>query len=121
MSWATLGFGFAVRCAAVAMPRRQQPDYSRAVPLVWPYPWNYWAKGRTKGVAQKCIGISTAGIATAAHRAAKPSRTNEGPSGQPLPAILKFPRGEPNRQACGESFQFQPARTCRARAAIPIA
>jgi len=32
-SWATL-VGFAAGCEAVALPRRQQPDYSRAMPLV---------------------------------------------------------------------------------------
>jgi len=29
-----VGFGFAARCAAAAMPRGQQPDYSRAMPRV---------------------------------------------------------------------------------------
>jgi len=47
-------FGFAAGCEAVAMLRRQQPDYSRATP---PDPGLalriYWAKGRTKGIAQK--------------------------------------------------------------------
>ncbi len=48
-------FGFAAGCAAVAKPRRQQPDYFRAMPLGWAWPSRtYWAKDRTKGIAQKC-------------------------------------------------------------------
>jgi len=35
------------------MPRRQQPVYFRAMPLVRALPKDYWAKGRTKGVAQR--------------------------------------------------------------------
>src|SRR5436190_21911249 len=50
-----LRFGFAVRCEAVAVPRRQHPDHYRAMPLVRALPSaSYWAKGRTRGIARKC-------------------------------------------------------------------
>ena len=49
------GFAVGVGFAAVAMPRRQQPDYFQAMPLVPGLALRiYWAKGRTKGIAQKC-------------------------------------------------------------------
>ena len=60
------------------MPRRQQPDYS------WGYALDsglglriYRVKGRTKGIAQQLRGTLRRGIATAAHQAAKPKRSNE--------------------------------------------
>ena len=45
--------GFAAGCAAVAMPRRQQLDYSPGyAPGSGLAHRIYWAKGRTKGIAQ---------------------------------------------------------------------
>jgi hypothetical protein len=45
--------GFAAGCAAVATPRRLQPDCSGAMPLVRAWPFGFiGAKGRTKGIAR---------------------------------------------------------------------
>ena len=57
-----VSFGFAAGCAAVAMPRRQQQDYFPGYALGSGLALRiYWAQGRTKGIAQKCKGTSTAG------------------------------------------------------------
>jgi hypothetical protein len=59
------------------MPRRQQPDYSRAMPWFGLSLRIYWAKGRSKGTPKNVKGTSTAGHS---HRreatpAAKPNLT----------------------------------------------
>ena len=51
------GFGF----AAVATLRRNRPDYSGLCPGSGLALRIYWAKGRTKGIAQSEQAISTAG------------------------------------------------------------
>ena len=44
------------------MPRRHQPDYFRGyAPGLGFSPINFWAKGRTKGIAQKLKSNRTAG------------------------------------------------------------
>jgi hypothetical protein len=72
-------FGFAVRCEAVAMPRRQPPDYFRGCA---PGPGLalriYSAKGRTKGIAQKCKGTFTAGQS---HRLTSDGKAEAAPTG----------------------------------------
>jgi hypothetical protein len=58
------------------MPRRHQPDYSRATPSVPGLALEiYWTKGRTKGIAQHVNATLRRGIATASHQAAKPNLT----------------------------------------------
>jgi hypothetical protein len=57
-----VGFGFAAGCEAVAMPRRQQPDYSRAMPLVRAWPFGLIGpKAAPRAQPKNVKGISTAG------------------------------------------------------------
>jgi hypothetical protein len=54
-------FGSAAGCAAVAMPRRHQPDYSRATPLVRAWPLKWIGPKPHQGRSPEIKGTSTAG------------------------------------------------------------
>jgi transposase len=45
--------GFAAGCEAVAVPRRHGQIYLGAMPSFGLRPRVYWAKGRTRGIAQR--------------------------------------------------------------------